>query len=464
MKIAFRCDGDLRVGAGHVARSLEIAKAFARAGHEPLFLGCYAGLASDLVAAAGFANGLPGPGATGAPPGADAVVVDSYEIGAEELGRLADRLPVAVVNDEHEIPAPVTAVLNYHVPPPGHPRALPPVVQILGPDYAPVSPRLAAARHERGLAHALVTFGGSERARALVEPATEALGSLGELEVFISGSGAVPDVGLVERINWADVAISAAGTTAYELACAGVPTVAAAIVDNQQVVAGGLQRAGAVRRFDARPGDFRRRLVAELAALASAAERERLAIRGPEVVDGHGAARARDALLCAFAGRRLPRVLRYRPARAEDAAQLLAWRTDPHVRAASRNSGEIDSSEHLRWLDGVLSDLDRVLLIAQREGEPVGSLRFDRAEGRAEISVSIAAEHRGDGLGTQAIREASELFLAANPGVRAVVAHVRAENTGSMRAFERAGYRVTPDTVGGMRVLEVAQPVRPSPP
>jgi RimJ/RimL family protein N-acetyltransferase len=113
----------------------------------------------------------------------------------------------------------------------------------------------------------------------------------------------------------------------------------------------------------------------------------------------------------------------------------------------------------------VLLNRDPVLWIAVENGRPVGSLRFDRRDdATAEISVSIAAERRGKGAGAQAIREATELFLAAHPEVRATVAEVRSENAGSIRAFERGGYRLRPGAAGPMHVLEAALPgLRSSP-
>lgn len=466
MRIAFRCDGDARVGAGHVARSIQLAEAFVRAGHEALFVGRYDGLAGGLLRAAGLDARPPEQGLCGVPAQwAAPVMVDSYSIPSPELERLALAVPVGAFCDGLDAPR-VTAVLHPHLSPPESLRLPAGTTALVGPDYAPVSPRFAAARRGRGLTHALVTVGGSEHARRLVEPARTALGALGDPEVFVSGLEPGRDVGLLERIEWADVAISAAGGTAYELACAGVPTVVVVVADNQAAVGEGLARAGAARALDARSADAGELLHAEVAALASAEERARLAIAGPETVDGHGAARARDALLAAFAGDELPRVLRYRPARSADARQLLAWRNDPEVRGASRSTEAIDATTHERWLKAALSRRDLALWIAVENEQPVGSLRFDRREAAtAEISVSIAAERRGQGVGVQAIREATELYLAAHPEVRSVLAEIRPENSGSIQAFERGGYRARPSSSGPLRVLEAtaSAAVRSSP-
>jgi RimJ/RimL family protein N-acetyltransferase len=68
-------------------------------------------------------------------------------------------------------------------------------------------------------------------------------------------------------------------------------------------------------------------------------------------------------------------------------------------------------------------------------------VRFDHADDRAEISVTVAPAARGTGVGTRAIRESSELMLAAFPALQAVTAAVHEDNAGSLLAFARAGYR-----------------------
>jgi len=454
MRVAFRCDGDGRIGAGHVARSVQVAAAFERAGHTVELVGRYGGLAADLVSAAGLTVRPPGRGPAGVDTDADAAIVDSYELDPAELELLAAALPAAALWD-HGAPPALPFLVHYH------PSALPAPIGtaklLEGPAYAPVSPRLLTARRGRGLERALVTVGGSERGRALLAPAAAALAELEGLEVEVAGGG--PDIGLVERIARADVAVTAAGATAYELACAGVPAVAVAIADNQRPVAVGLAAVGAVRGLDAVTAGGVDRLGAEVATLAAPSERERLAAGGQATVDGHGAARIRDGLAALFAGSTLPPVLRYRPAATSDADQLLAWRTEPAVRAASRDTGTIERANHVAWLEGVLADPARDLWLILHEGQPAGSVRFDRAGARAEISISVGAGERGAGLGTRAIRETTELYLSAWGDVEVVEAHVRPANAGSLRAFERAGYR--PAGEGGeLAVLEATRPLR----
>jgi RimJ/RimL family protein N-acetyltransferase len=129
-----------------------------------------------------------------------------------------------------------------------------------------------------------------------------------------------------------------------------------------------------------------------------------------------------------------------RPASPADAELLRAWRNDPEARAASRHPAEVTPEGHAAWLAGVLADPDRLLLVAELAGEPVGQVRFDRlAEGRYEISVALAVEARGRGLSSGLISLAVGRLRESVPGA-VVEAHVRRENARSLAAFRRAGF------------------------
>lgn len=421
--IVFRCDGGPRVGAGHVARSLQLALAFRSAGDDVTMVGSYEGLARGLIEQAGVAMRRPETGAAaGIPPSSEGAVVDSYTLPSSAVEAAARSTAVAVISDGGATPA-GTVAIDYHVDAVSG--------QLTGPRYAPVTPAMTAARRGRAFSRALVTVGGGQAGEALRERAMLALGAL-SIAVVAPGAEDGP-VGLGGLLAAVDVAVSSAGVTAYELACAGVPTVLVPVADNQRRVA---------RAFDAaRLALTGEPLEERLRSLADRELRDRLARAGPAVVDGYGAARARDALRELWAGRPLPRVLTYRPAGPGDAERQRSWRNDPSTRRASWGSEAIAPDEHRRWFEAVVEDPDRTLLIAQEGDEPVGSVRFDRRGGESEVSLVIAPERRGAGVGTQAVREASELELAARPELRGVRAEVRAENAASLALFERAGFR-----------------------
>ena len=93
------------------------------------------------------------------------------------------------------------------------------------------------------------------------------------------------------------------------------------------------------------------------------------------------------------------------------------------------------------WLERVLADPDRHLLIVELEGHPVGQVRFDRVRGfEYEISVALDRGARGRGLGTRAIAGACE-WLWRRTHASVVLACVDEANASSLAAFKRAGFR-----------------------
>jgi RimJ/RimL family protein N-acetyltransferase len=120
-----------------------------------------------------------------------------------------------------------------------------------------------------------------------------------------------------------------------------------------------------------------------------------------------------------------------------DARLLWAWRNDPASRAASLDGAEIPYGEHEAWLAAALVDPARTLLIGVLPGgESVGMVRFDRFEGgETRVSINLAPEWRGRGLGTALLR----LAVATRADER-LRAEVRAANAASLRLFERCGF------------------------
>lgn len=131
-----------------------------------------------------------------------------------------------------------------------------------------------------------------------------------------------------------------------------------------------------------------------------------------------------------------------KPALIGDFDLLLEWRNEPETRKNSFHQDIVDRETHGKWLEGVLKDPNRELFILQNEAHtPIGQIRFDIEEGRAEVNVSIGKEFRGMGYGSDAVQYGTERFLSEHTAVGRVLARVKEENIGSLKAFARAGYR-----------------------
>jgi UDP-2,4-diacetamido-2,4,6-trideoxy-beta-L-altropyranose hydrolase len=293
--VAFRCDGDDAVGAGHVARCLPLAAALAQRGWSPAFCGSYGGLADWLLER----SGLPVRPADALADGAwVAALVDSYTFPVADICALAERLPLATIGEANRCPG-AGVHIDPHLDRAGEPataRLLP------GPGYALVDPGFAAARRDRSgpVDTVLVTVGGGITGRPLAEAAVRAARDTFGDRVRILTAGGVDLPGteplpfpgtLLDVVADVDVAVSAAGNTVYELAAAGVPAVVVPIVDNQRRVADGARSAGFALVPDAPDG-----LDAAVGRLADPGVRAALQKAGPRTVDGRGAARVAAAL------------------------------------------------------------------------------------------------------------------------------------------------------------------------
>lgn len=77
--------------------------------------------------------------------------------------------------------------------------------------------------------------------------------------------------------------------------------------------------------------------------------------------------------------------------------------------------------------------------VLEQAGRPVGQIRYDRAGNRATISLSVAREDRGRGLGTLLLKRSVPLVFRSL-GVRRLVGLVTTENPPSQWMFRLAGF------------------------
>ena len=130
-----------------------------------------------------------------------------------------------------------------------------------------------------------------------------------------------------------------------------------------------------------------------------------------------------------------------RPARPEDARRVWHWRNDPETRRASLDSAPIPLATHEAWFRESLARRDRRLYIVLEGGQEGGVIRLDIRDGEAEVSIHLAPERRGRGLGAAALRvAATEAFSSI--GLERLVAVVKADNHASRKAFLAAAFLV----------------------
>ncbi|MXS19953.1 UDP-2,4-diacetamido-2,4,6-trideoxy-beta-L-altropyranose hydrolase [Pseudomonas oryzihabitans] len=480
MRILIRCDASTSLGSGHVMRCLTLADVLAVAGCKVHFA-CRSGPGDlrTLIAGRGHeVHVLPIPDPRSdmeaALPWRDDIealwkalpahldfawcVVDHYGLGHEweSAVRLRARRVMAIDDLDTRRHA-VDLLLDQNLSAQTRMIALPDEARLLaGPRFALLRPAFAkpCAKCQGPLTRVLVSFGGVDEAGETLKVLT-ALADFPELQVDVVAGLANPHwLALVERCrvrpDWrlwqhvedfagllreVDLAIGAGGGTAWERACLGIPSLCVSLAPNQRANAEALATAGAHLYL----GEAAQVSVAGYRAAlqtlqASPGLRQSLAARGRALVDGRGATRVATALL----GMELD----LRPATLQDARLLFHGRNAELVRKASVNTAPIGWEQHQDWLQQVLAQPERrLLLIGETLDGPVGVLRYDRQQGQmAEVSIYLLPERLGQGWGEHLLRRGEQAVQRHWPGLEAIEAQVRPDNVASLQLFQRAGF------------------------
>ena len=241
-------------------------------------------------------------------------------------------------------------------------------------------------------------------------------------------------------MRWADLAVSAAGSTCWELCCMGVPFITLVLAENQRGLASGLHAQKIAFCAGERPSiDQIAGAVKELAG--DRENRIRRSAAGRMQVDGFGVVRAlcrpaADAGLDALAGR-----LFLRPAAEADMELFWGWANDPTVRTNCYTSDPIALDNHKQWFFAKLASEDTLMLVLEFCGMPAGQIRYDRTGDVAHIGFSIDRRFRGLGLG-QRIIEASITRAFEKLNVSTLRAEVFQSNSASQSAFVKTGFEL----------------------
>ena len=473
MNVVIRADASLSTGVGHVMRCLCLADELHARGASVRFVSraLPEHLVRMIVASGHQLVPLPNDPAVDEADDADQsraacghcdwIVVDHYALGTiwetalSGMGRL---LAIDDLARPHRCD--VLLDQNFHPEPDQRYAGRVPndCTMLLGPRYALLRPEFARARQrveqrDGEVRRLLVCLGGMD-ADNVTEKVLLAIALVDcvdlVIDVVIGASHparervqalckALPDArchiqtsDMATLLAEADLAIGAGGSATWERCALGVPTFGLCLADNQRGVMFHGSRRGFLYAPDVVAYDAPTLALHLRALLANSGLRQHLSRTGLDLVDARGAQRVAAALLAP--------VITMRRACLKDSQQLHAWRNDPAVRLVSRDPAEIHYEGHERWLEGVLNSPLRHLLIGERDGEPIGVVRFDASDASAEVSIYLAPGRIGQGEGATLLVAAEAWLRRERSHIRTLYAHVNAGNTSSKRLFERCGY------------------------
>lgn len=497
--IAFRCDASAVIGSGHVMRCLTLAKALVDRGARCSFLcRDLPGHMMGRIAAEGHgvhnlrAPQVQGDGHTadgdyaawlGVSTDADAiecraifdtirpdrVVVDHYALDAVWEGAACQGIPVMAIDDLANRPHRCDILLDQNLGrqasdydrlvPEGAQRFIGPANALLRPEFA--ATRAGSLARRAGLAapmHMMIFMGGMDRDNStgalldtLAQHAwpdgfrlTVVMGrSAPHLEAVKTRAQSMPvptDVRVNVRdmaslLAQTDLAIGAAGGSAWERCCLGVPTLLLTLADNQRPAARALKAQGAALLVgDLRDHGWRDSLVTGFERLSVPGSLQGMSEAAAGITDGTGAERVAENIF--------EKSLTLRAAAEDDARQIWEWRHAGNAALLYRSSTVTTFEDHLKWLQTALTSPNRILQMIERGGCAIGHVRIDRdfplsTEGTVSICVSPAI--RGKNLSRPIL--AMGLRDAAKHGITRFLATVHKSNAASMRLFAGAGFR-----------------------
>jgi UDP-2,4-diacetamido-2,4,6-trideoxy-beta-L-altropyranose hydrolase len=241
-----------------------------------------------------------------------------------------------------------------------------------------------------------------------------------------------------------DLHIGAGGGATWERCHMGAPTVALVIADNQIVVVPALERLGVLRAATLPALRVSITHVAGGHSLQPLAQVVRQLLDDPEarrklsdlasrLVDARGAQRVALSLM--------RDMLFVRPATMADARLLYGWRNDEAVRSVSLQTAEIAYEGHEQWMQSVLGDPMRHLLVGQVGTLAVGCIRFDSsAQNEMQVSLYLDPKLQGLGLGTRLLLAGERYLFKRIMLALTFKADVVPGNAASQQLFIRCGY------------------------
>jgi len=188
-------------------------------------------------------------------PEGQAVLLDSYGFGADYYAALSDSHFVAVMDDMAAVPISGHVVINASIGAAqmGYAALAPQARLLLGPVYAQVRHEFRRPYPDPFRPHVCVTFGGSDPANLTAQAAQALLEVVPEVDIRLIAGPAHAHVDALRRLcaaqprlklylapdnvaevlYGADLVVTAAGGSVYEIAAMGLPALVLVVVDNQ---------------------------------------------------------------------------------------------------------------------------------------------------------------------------------------------------------------------------------------
>ena len=129
----------------------------------------------------------------------------------------------------------------------------------------------------------------------------------------------------------------------------------------------------------------------------------------------------------------------FRMAMIGDAEMLMKWRNDPVTVAQFRSNRAVSIIEHEKWLRDRIARGDPTFIAYEDDhNPPIGTVHMNKMEHKDngyEVSVTVAPEARGRGLGGKILKEVCDDYPEST-----LYTEIKYDNAASMKSFGAAGF------------------------
>lgn len=465
--LVIRADSNETIGTGHVMRCQSLANAWRKRGGEISFVSnrYQQGTMEDAVDTINIAKMV----------NANWVVIDGYNFNSDYQKAIKDVGISLLVIDDFGSPnhyyADIILNQNIYAEKISYKNCEKYTRLLLGMKYALLRDEFLeksiAERYTKDIGtNILVTFGGSDPNNITLK-IIEILKKIDNISVIVIIGNTNQNYKSIEQstfenpkfiirkdvktiskyMKWADIAISASGTTYLELIRTRCPSILIPIADNQKPASEETIIMGIADFLlvdELKNHELCTKIISDF--LLSYETRLKLSKKMENLIDGNGASRVVSAII--------GDILKLRNATMSDCSLVWKWANDPTTRANSFKQEFIPISEHKTWFYEAISNENIKYYIAILGETPIGQARFhtDPNTKSTVISMLISEEFRGLSLGSRIITTATEKFFSESL-ITTVNAYVKPNNTPSLKSFSRAGYKCEGVTTEHMGVL-----------
>ena len=469
-KALFRCDASITIGSGHVMRCLTLADYLRERGWE-----CVFATTPETLQAVSF---LRDSGYRVISPqqayDCDVVIIDHYGLDSKTEAFFKSFAKRIIVIDDladrtHHCDVLIDQTFGREVT--DYKNLVPAEALILtGTEYALLRPQFLRHRHSslqrrealQGHVDRVIVMLGSidppNVSSLVLQGLAEAKASV--VVDVVTGSGNPHLASLTQQIktmgdnmhlhvdvvdmaglmSQADLAIGAGGTSSWERACLGLPTLLIEIADNQKTIAANLDRQGSVMNLgwykNLTPASIARSFTA---LCADPQKIKHMSHQAQILCNGHGASALAPALLSPFKTHKGAEV-RLRRMVMDDAEILYRWQSYPETRRYARSPAVPEWNGHLKWMARALDNPDCFPYFIIVSGAPAGMLRLDRqadpSRRHFEVSILLNPDYYGQGVAAAALRLIRQLEINA-----VFTAEIHPDNHASHVLFEQAGFK-----------------------